>query len=69
MKKEKCIRCGKETEYDINTPVDIRKWYIEGTGQLCEQCYFTLYPVPGSFNSKSYSQSTDNSHRFQKKKE
>lgn len=67
--KENCIRCGVETEYNVSTPVTVRRWYVEGSGQLCEKCYFTLYPVPGSFNSKSYFQPTDNSHRFQKKKE
>ena len=33
MKKELCVRCGKETAYDINMPVTIRRWYIEGAGQ------------------------------------
>jgi len=67
--KERCIRCGKETEYDVSTPVTVRRWYVEGSGQLCEQCYFILYPVPGSFDSKSYSQPIDNSHWLQNKKE
>ena len=34
--KELCIRCGKETEYDINTPIYLRHYFIEGSGQLCE---------------------------------
>ncbi len=50
--KERCIRCGVETEYDVSTPVTVRRWYVEGSGQLCEQCYFTLYPVPGSLQSE-----------------
>ena len=48
---EKCVRCGKETEYAINTPVDIRRWYIEGSGQLCQDCFQLLYPMPGSLGS------------------
>lgn len=69
--KERCIRCGRETEYDVSSPVTVRRWYVEGSGQLCEKCYFTLYPVPGSFvgDRKSYSQPTDNSHWPQNKKE
>lgn len=36
--KELCIRCGKEIEYDISTPVDMRRFYVEGSGLLCEEC-------------------------------
>lgn len=36
--KENCIICGKETQYDINTHIDLRNNYIEGAGQLCNQC-------------------------------
>ena len=43
---DKCIRCSKETEYDINYPVDLRLYYIEGSGQLCSDCFHTLYPTP-----------------------
>ena len=49
--KEKCIRCGVETEYNVSTPVTMRRWYIEGSGQLCPNCFFTLYPVPTSLQS------------------
>lgn len=69
MSREVCIRCGVETEYDVSSPVTVRRWYIEGSGQLCEKCYFTLYPVPGFFDSKSYSQPIENSHWLQNKKE
>ena len=43
MNKELCIRCGKETEYDVHTPITIRRYYIEGSGQLCEDCWRELY--------------------------
>lgn len=39
MSKEICIKCGKETKYDIDTHVDFRTGYIEGVGQLCISCY------------------------------
>ncbi len=52
MAKEKCIRCGVETEYDVSSPVTVRRWYIEGSGQLCEKCFFELYSMPTSFGSK-----------------
>lgn len=41
--KEKCIRCGKLTPYDISYPVILRCYYIEGSGQLCEECWRDLY--------------------------
>jgi len=42
--KELCIRCGRPTPYDIHTPVTIRLYYIEGSSQLCEQCFSQLCP-------------------------
>mgnify|MGYP006988904484 CR=1 FL=1 len=45
---EICVRCGRETEYDIHTPLTRRLYYIEGSGQLCEQCFSQLYPRAGS---------------------
>jgi hypothetical protein len=50
-KKELCIRCGKPTIYHPNTPITLRRYYVEGSGQLCEQCFYELYPVPGSLQS------------------
>ena len=47
--KERCVRCGKETEYEISSPVEIRRWYVEGSGQLCEACFYELYPMPGAW--------------------
>lgn len=41
--KELCIRCGHPTPYEINTPVEIREWYVDGSGQFCEQCFSQLY--------------------------
>jgi hypothetical protein len=39
MTKEHCILCGVETPYDFETHVDVRIGYIEGIGQLCNNCY------------------------------
>ncbi len=45
MAKELCIRCGRPTPYDINTPIHLRRYFVEGSGQLCEQCFSQLYPT------------------------
>lgn len=49
--KEKCIRCGRETEYEASTPVTARRYYIEGSVQLCPLCYQELYGVAPSLQS------------------
>jgi len=40
MKKEleTCVSCGKETNVPKNLHVDFRRYYIEGAGQLCDDC-------------------------------
>ena len=43
MEKELCIRCGRPTPYVIHTPVDRRKYYVDGSGQLCEDCWKRVY--------------------------
>jgi NMD protein affecting ribosome stability and mRNA decay len=43
--KELCVRCGKETKYDTGTPITLRRYFIEGAGQLCEDCWAKLWPV------------------------
>lgn len=48
---EKCTRCGKPTPYHPNTPITLRRYYIEGSGQLCEKCFYELYPAPRAFDS------------------
>ena len=45
--KEICICCGRETEYEVSTPVTVRRYYVEGSGQLCPLCYQELYGVAG----------------------
>jgi hypothetical protein len=48
MEKELCIRCNKPTPYHPNTPIMLRRYYVEGSGQLCPLCYQELYGVAGS---------------------
>lgn len=40
---ETCTSCGEETPYMIDTPIELRNHYVEGGGQLCEQCYNKIY--------------------------
>ena len=36
--KDKCIICGQPTEYDYKTPIEMRRNYIDGCGQICTNC-------------------------------
>lgn len=38
-----CVLCGAKTAYTRDTPVDQRGGYIEGAGQLCADCYKSVY--------------------------
>ena len=39
---EKCVLCNEVTDFKRRLPVDARKYYINGIGQLCRQCYVKL---------------------------
>ena len=41
--KELCVTCKKETKYYRDDHVDYRIGYIEGSGQLCLDCYDEIY--------------------------
>ena len=41
--KDKCVSCGDETLYDKTDHIDFRIGYIEGSGQLCLDCYDNIY--------------------------
>jgi len=41
--KEKCISCGIETNENLSTDINYRNFYVEGSGQLCRQCYERIY--------------------------
>ena len=40
---DRCIRCKKKTIYPVDTPINERKHYKEGAGQLCPECEVELY--------------------------
>jgi hypothetical protein len=40
---EKCVLCGKETNVPIDLHIDERKNYVEGAGQLCDECAKKVY--------------------------
>ena len=40
---ERCICCGCDTGIPKDTPISNRKYYILGSGQLCNKCYTELY--------------------------
>ena len=42
IKNEKCILCGKDTGIPFNEPINYRKYFIDGCGQLCEDCFDSL---------------------------
>ena len=41
--KDKCVNCKRESLYSKETHIDFRIGYIEGTGQLCLECYDKIY--------------------------
>ena len=41
--KDKCVTCGEETLYDREDHIDTRLGYVEGSGQLCLDCYDEIY--------------------------
>lgn len=44
MSKDCCVQCKKETQFDITTHIDERgPTYISGLGQLCYDCYKSIY--------------------------
>jgi hydrogenase maturation factor HypF (carbamoyltransferase family) len=43
IKFEKCVNCSAETDVPVDMPIDLRKNYVEGAGQLCPACYNKFY--------------------------
>ena len=39
FEREECIKCGEETKYNKSDHVDKRVGYIDGAGQLCNNCF------------------------------
>ena len=44
--KELCVTCQKQTKYYRDDNIDYRIGYIEGSGQLCLDCYDEIYIKP-----------------------
>lgn len=42
-KHERCVLCGKMTGYTKDKLISERKNYIDGSGQLCRDCYYEIY--------------------------
>ncbi len=42
-RRDKCILCNEETEYDEFEHIDFRYFYVEGVGQLCLKCWNEIY--------------------------
>ena len=40
---ETCVSCRKPTNVRKDTHVDMRKYYVEGAGQLHKECYEQVY--------------------------
>ncbi len=45
---EICVSCGKQTDIPREMHISERRFYIEGAGQLCRDCYYQMYG-PGRF--------------------
>lgn len=40
---DRCVLCWRLTNVPKNTPISPRKYYVQGQGQLCENCYYELF--------------------------
>ena len=41
--KDKCVVCKKDSHHDKNEHIKVRIGYVEGSGQLCLDCYEVIY--------------------------
>ena len=41
--KEKCVICGRYTDECVSTPITLRRFYVEGAGQVCKKCFIEIY--------------------------
>lgn len=40
---ERCCLCGALTDVDVTTPIQERRHYVSGVGQLCAECCYEVY--------------------------
>lgn len=45
-RRDFCIRGNKPTPYNQSTPITVRRYFVEGSGQLCEECWREVYGEP-----------------------
>ncbi len=69
---EDCILCGEKTNTLKTTHIDFRTGYVEGSGQLCRDCYMKgssesreLISIPKHF-VKTYSNNAELGERVRK---
>lgn len=41
--KDLCVSCWQKTQYSVDTHIDARIGYVEGSGQLCGKCNERIY--------------------------
>lgn len=46
---ERCVLCGRTVPVRVDMPVEKRRYYVEGAGQLCAGCFDRLYAETGLF--------------------
>lgn len=46
---ETCVLCGELTDVLINTHIDYRYGYVEGSGQACRKCYNKTYNIEDDY--------------------
>ena len=61
--KELCVRCGKETIYAQNYPVTCRRYYVEGSGQLCREGWNQLWSTASNSSDISQKPKTEGNHQ------
>ena len=44
LKMEECVLCHQMTDVPKDMPIDQRKYYMVGAGQLCVNCWSRLFP-------------------------
>ena len=43
VKVDKCVMCGAKTEYTKDPHIDFSNHYVEGAGQMCQDCHTKIY--------------------------
>ena len=53
IKYEKCVVCHKDTLVPMDTPVNLRKNFVCGVGELCDECFLEIYASVDPIISKA----------------